>query len=251
MPFRMIEQQRLYQQVAEQILALIQSGEIKVGDRLPPERDLSKRLGVSRPTVREAMIALELAGIVEVRIGAGTTVVGAPMGDKPLARWLEPAGPGPIELVEARRMLEREVAAVAAAEATAAHLAAIAETLTKMRAAEDTEAHRAADRLFHTRIAEATGNAVVASLVDGLWGEMYSPLFERLGHLSGLIPQGHPRTLAEHEAIYAALAAHDAVAARAAMDAHLVTVASVLSQDEDAPKMTGTTNHERKPVAAD
>lgn len=236
MPFRLIEQQRLYQQVAEQILTLIQSGEIRVGDRLPPERDLARRLGVSRPTVREAMIALELAGIVEVRIGAGTTVIGAPMADKPLARWLEQAGPGPIELIEARRLVEREVAAVAAAEASPAQLAAIAEAVEQMRAAADSEAQRAADRLFHRRIAEASGNTVVASLVDGLWGEMFSPLFERLGHLSGLIPQGHARTLAEHEAIHAALAARDPAAARAAMDAHLSTVAAVLSQDEEPPR---------------
>ena len=74
MPFQPIDSQRLYQKVADQIGELIRSGEFKPGHRLPPERDLSKQLGVSRPVVREAMIALELAGLIEVRTGAGTFV---------------------------------------------------------------------------------------------------------------------------------------------------------------------------------
>ncbi len=71
MPFQVVESQRLYQQVAEQLGSLIDRGEFREGDRLPPERELSKKLGVSRPVVREAMIALEIAGLVEVRGGAG------------------------------------------------------------------------------------------------------------------------------------------------------------------------------------
>jgi len=74
MPFQIVESQRLYQQVAEQLGGLIDRGEFREGDRLPPERELSKKLGVSRPVVREAMIALEIAGLVEVRVGAGAFV---------------------------------------------------------------------------------------------------------------------------------------------------------------------------------
>src|SRR5882672_9967450 len=74
MPFQAVATQRLYEQVAGQVTDLVARGEFKPGDRLPPERDLAKLLGVSRPTVREAMIALEIAGLVEVRVGAGAFV---------------------------------------------------------------------------------------------------------------------------------------------------------------------------------
>ena len=74
MPFQSIEPRRLYRQIADQIRALIRSGEFAVGSRLPPERDLAKQLGVSRPSVREALIALEVEGLVDVRIGSGIYV---------------------------------------------------------------------------------------------------------------------------------------------------------------------------------
>ena len=75
MPLKAIQSKRLFEQVAEQIKTLISSGEFKEGSKLPPERDLALQLGVSRPTVREAMIALELLGLVEVRVGAGIFVI--------------------------------------------------------------------------------------------------------------------------------------------------------------------------------
>ena len=74
MPFQSIEPRRLYRQIADQIRALIKSGEFTAGARLPPERDLAKQLGVSRPSVREALIALEVEGLVDVRIGSGIYV---------------------------------------------------------------------------------------------------------------------------------------------------------------------------------
>ena len=79
MPFHSIEPRRLYRQIADQIRGLIKSGEFPAGSRLPPERDLARQLGVSRPSVREALIALEVEGMVEVRIGSGIYVLaGAP-----------------------------------------------------------------------------------------------------------------------------------------------------------------------------
>ena len=101
--------QRLFQQVVEQIAELIRSGELTPGARLPAERDLSKRLGVSRPTVREAMIALEISGLVEVRSGAGVYVrVSAAQVQ------VTDAGPSAFELLAARRIVEGEIAAAAA-----------------------------------------------------------------------------------------------------------------------------------------
>lgn len=72
MPIQPLVAQRLYQQAADQIRELIRAGEYASGDRLPPERELAKRLGISRPTVREAMIVLEIAGVIAIRAGAGS-----------------------------------------------------------------------------------------------------------------------------------------------------------------------------------
>jgi DNA-binding FadR family transcriptional regulator len=229
LPFEALAPQRLYEQVAEQIARLIGRGEFQQGDRLPPERDLAVKLGVSRPTVREAMIALEIAGLVEVRTGAGTYVTGAPSEERPLARFLRDAGPGPVEVVQARRLIEPPIAAAAARRGTDAQLQAIAETVGMMRAAQDSAAHRASDRLFHNRVAEAGGNGIVVSIVDNLWETMVSPMFERMGRLTGLIPHVHGDTTREHGAIVAALMRRDADAAAQAMDDHLATVERILS----------------------
>src|SRR3954465_10216332 len=145
MPFQAVATQRLYEQVAGQVTDLVARGEFKPGDRLPPERDLAKLLGVSRPTVREAMIALEIAGLVDVRVGAGVFVTdkakngtanGATNG-----RLFEGAGSSPVELVAARRTIEPEVAALAAKCASAAEIVAIAETIAMISAAQDTPEH--------------------------------------------------------------------------------------------------------------
>src|SRR5512137_2198693 len=108
MPIQSIEPRRLYRQIAEQIRGLIRSGEFVPGSRLPPERDLARQLGVSRPSVREALIALEVEGMVEVRIGSGIYVRGAPEHAAGAAS-LEPAA-GPFELLRARYVIESECA---------------------------------------------------------------------------------------------------------------------------------------------
>src|ERR1700674_670095 len=103
MPLQAVDNRRLYRQIADQIAALIEKGEYGTGQRLPPERDLARQLGVSRPSVREALIALEVEGYVEVRVGSGVYVVGRGAGAsaEPL-----PADSGPFELIKARRLIE-------------------------------------------------------------------------------------------------------------------------------------------------
>src|SRR5688572_10659467 len=109
-PFQAVATQRLYEQVAGQVTDLVARGEFKPGDRLPPERDLAKLLGVSRPTVREAMIALEIAGLVEVRVGAGAFVTDkAVVSGAANGRLFEGVGSSPLELIAARRTIEPEV----------------------------------------------------------------------------------------------------------------------------------------------
>src|SRR6185369_14686589 len=107
MPLTVVENRRLYRQIADQIAALIESGEYGIGERLPPERDLAKQLGVSRPSVREALIALEVEGFVEVRVGSGVYVMGS---KSPAHADALPADSGPFELIRARWLIEAECA---------------------------------------------------------------------------------------------------------------------------------------------
>src|SRR5262249_34819315 len=177
MPIQSIEPRRLYRQIADQIRTLIRSKEFPAGSRLPPERDLARQLGVSRPSVREALIALEVEGLVDVRIGSGIYVLGAKANGEALPEV--DAVSGPFEVRRARWLIEGECAALAAKQAKKPQVDAIAEALEQMRRIKDDE-HRAplaADRLFHLRIAEATGNGALVSVVKMLWEERLGPLF--------------------------------------------------------------------------
>src|SRR6476659_9836086 len=135
MPLIAVENRRLYRQIADQIAALIARGEYGAGQRLPPERDLAKQLGVSRPSVREALIALEVEGYVEVRVGSGVYVTGAQPATGAAAKL--PADSGPFELIKARWLIEGECAALAAKSATRAQIRAIEEALDEMEAERD------------------------------------------------------------------------------------------------------------------
>src|SRR5450432_2027828 len=111
MPIQSIEPRRLYRQIADQIRTLVRSGEFTPGERLPPERDLARQLGVSRPSLREALIALEIETLLDVRVGSGIYVT---QPDEP-RRNAELAGAsGPFEVIRARRLIEGECAALAA-----------------------------------------------------------------------------------------------------------------------------------------
>jgi len=231
-PIQLVEAQRLYQHVAEQIGSLIHAGEFRDGDRLPPERELAKQLGVSRPVVREAMIALEIAGLVDVRGGAGAFVKRARADASSLLAATADPGPGPFDLIAARQMLEGEIAFTAASKVTQANLHSLTEAIDQMRS--DIEAGRdtrQSDRLFHLRVAELTGNGVLSGLVDGLWAHMLAPMFDVLGRHAGL--RGEDRmTIADHERIVEALGRRDAEAARAAMRAHLAHVEEILMRED-------------------
>jgi DNA-binding FadR family transcriptional regulator len=224
MPLQTVEPQRLYRQIAEQVRALIATGEFCPGSRLPAERDLAKQLGVSRPTVREALIALEVEGVVDVRTGSGIYVrassalngAGAARRDE-----LDPGEWGPLELMRARELVEGEVAALAARNARRLQIAEIAGALAQMR--EEAAAGivpRAGDEAFHMAVAQACGNEVLRDTVRGYWHARSGPLFERLGdHFEN--PASWNAALMEHDAVLDAIRSHDAVSARLAMQAHL------------------------------
>jgi DNA-binding FadR family transcriptional regulator len=219
MPIRAVEPQRLYRRIAAQIVQLIRRGEYRPGERLPPERDLARLLKVSRPSVREALIALEVEGYVEVRVGSGVYVAQR----RPAMRRPDRASgdTGPFELIAARRLLESECAALAARLATPPQVKRMKAAL----AAMDRDRRRSVmpienDRRFHLEIADACGNSALALTVRTLWDQRAGPLFVTLEHHFDT-PTLWEAAIAEHEAVMTAIEDHDAAAARAAMKRHM------------------------------
>jgi DNA-binding FadR family transcriptional regulator len=226
--------QRLYQIVAEQLAAFMKKERLKPGDRLPGELALSNRFGVSRTTIREAMLALEIAGDLEIRGGSGAYL------RKPSGRTglLMDAGPGPFELLNARIMVEGEVAAEAALHASNDDLARIAACFGEMRSLVASRKNaQIADREFHVLIAEAAKNAVLTNFVDGLWSGIFSPMFHNLSQRAGL-HRHQTMTLGDHERILEALVARDPQAARTAMRTHLRHVQEILQGGEEPAEVT-------------
>lgn len=221
MPLQIVEPQRLYRQIAEQLRALIVKGEFSVGARLPAERDLARQLGVSRPSVREALIALEVEGWVEVRTGSGVYVLerppraATPSSINGQAEW------GPLELIRARRVVEGETAAIAALQRKARHIDAMTQAVEAMREMADRGVMPLeGDRAFHLAIVDACDNAVLAETVLGFWDSRKGPIFTRLGGYFETVKSWRS-AIAEHEAIRDAIAERDADAARTAMHTHM------------------------------
>jgi DNA-binding FadR family transcriptional regulator len=232
MPFQPVDSRRLYEQVADQIGALIRAGEFAPGCRLPAERDLAKSLRVSRPVVREAMIALEIGGLIEVRTGAGAFIR-----DQPAA----PAAPintghSPSDILSARMLIEGETAALAAARATPLDLAAMEARQDEMVAEHAAGREwRGADLGFHAAIARASGNAALTTVVERLWQEQHAPVFSLLSERVRL-RDNWTATVRGHAAILAAIRSGKRRAAREAMRAHLTQVLSVMTGEEAGPK---------------
>ncbi len=232
MPFSSIEPRRLYRQIADQIRELISGGEFAPGARLPPERDLAKQLGVSRPSVREALIALEVEGLVDVRIGSGIYVRST--GNGASRDVSGDAAAGPYELLRARYLIESECAALAAKMANKEQIQAIEAALDDMeRELAGGDMPLIGDRLFHLRIAEGTGNGALVHVIKLLWEERTGPLYKQLEHHYDS-PDLWKTAIAEHRAVVKAIAARDAAKARATMQRHLDQAYKRFSKGWDA-----------------
>jgi len=220
-PIQPVENLRLYRQIADQLSELIGSGEFAEGARLPSERDLAAQLGVSRPSVREALIALEIQGKVEVRVGAGIYVAAR----RPAA-IADPTreGQGPFELLRARWLIEGEIAADAARNATREEIARVRAAVDDMqtRHAGGQEAD-SADREFHLAIARGTHNSALFSVVRDLWDQGRGAMWKRM-ELHFQTPELRAAVLRDHRAILTAIEQGDARGARVAMRRHLERV---------------------------
>ncbi|WP_199826325.1 FadR/GntR family transcriptional regulator [Streptomyces sp. SBT349] len=220
------------QRAIEQLKALIVDGQLEPGQRLPTERELAVRLGMSRSSMREAIRALTVLGVLEARHGSGIYVTQLEASDlletlgvvADLSR-----GPQVVELLEIRRALEATAAALAAARINPEQLAEVETHLTAMYATEDPGEIIAHDLDFHRAVAAATGNLTLAAILEGL-----SSRTVRARVWRGYQEEGaFDRTRHEHRRIFQALQARDPEAARAAAAAHVGGVESWLREQLD------------------
>ena len=218
--------------VATRLLDLFTSGSIAPGTRLPPERQLAASLEVGRSAVREALAALEILGIVDVRPGSGTYLRGTASELLPQSlSWGMLIGErSTTELLELRSGLEIYVARLAADRLTEAQLASLQRHLERMRGSiDDLRAFVKADLAFHHELAESADNSMLLDLLQIVRSLL------RVWVDRAVQDEAHARTaLEEHEAVYRALAAHDGDAAASAMAAHMATASARLSQFTEA-----------------
>jgi DNA-binding FadR family transcriptional regulator len=213
-----IRPRRLYEQIAEKVEVYIRDAGFQPGDRLPPERELAQQLGVSRPSVREAMIALDVAGVVDVRVGSGTYVRARPA-SLPLPRITpQDMGPGIREQFYARKIIEPALAELAAETITPDELAALHAEVDaaeeKFLRDEPADQH---DYAFHVKLAEASRHSMLAALVRSLWDMRKAPMWETLRERINIRREHRIMVIADRRDILRALEGRNGRAARVAL----------------------------------
>jgi GntR family transcriptional repressor for pyruvate dehydrogenase complex len=225
--------------VVAHVRALIEGGALRPGDRLPAERGLAVEIGVSRPTVRAGLRALQAMGVVQSRHGSGTYIPEGPptLGSEPLSFLAALHGFTREEMFEARRILEVGAAGLAAERATSDQIATIAEEVASLFASmEDPQGFLVHDIKFHQVVAIASGNPIVTSLV-GMVSELYYA--HRLGTASRASDRNLRDAAEMHRRIYQAIRLRDAQAAQQAMAEHLAHARAF--QAEEAGQVVGLT----------
>jgi len=212
---------RRYLQIAQNLVEEINSGKFDVGDRLPPERELSATLGVSRTTVREAFLALEIMRFVEIRVGAGVFVLPENLRDPERGDLMASDEAGPWEVLEARRMVEGKSAFCAAMRIDDGMLEAISKTIEEMENNLNyiPEFDRA-DAEFHALVARAASNAVIESYVAHLWSMRDNSLWQIWYDQTRRV-ENRRQSIKDHKAIFNALKRKLPDVAQTAMEAHL------------------------------
>ena len=226
---------RAYEAVAHELIVLILAGHFAAGDRLPSERQLASRFGVSRPTIRVALSALESRGIVTTRPGSGTFVSEPPtaVGGEPLVE-ISSDDDSPAEFMETRLTLE--VAAVRlAARRAPSHPEGLKQVRLPVecleRVANPDEHSAEIDIDFHRAVARLTGNAYLIAVLEPLWSTMAQPLYQTLLRREWTVEKTK-RAAVDHRSIFEALRVGDAELAAFAMERHLRFLLAVLFDDE-------------------
>lgn len=229
----MAEKPRLYTSIVSKMLNLIDSGEFPAGGRLPPERELAERFNVSRPTIREAIIALEVLDRVQVKTGSGIYVL-----EHHSSNDNDLDSISPWELTESRALIEGEAAALAATHITDEELKQLEDSLHEM-ADENALGELAegdADKKFHHIIAQATRNAMLVSVIEQMW-HVRNNAPQVLRAYKAICEQDGTKRVEEHHEIYRALARRDQKAARAAMHQHFALILNKLIATTEAERV--------------
>ncbi|QJB70186.1 FadR/GntR family transcriptional regulator [Parasphingorhabdus halotolerans] len=208
-----MSEKRLFHSVAEQITDLIREGVFPAGARLPGERELAERFGVSRVTIREAEIALQAIGRIEIKTGSGVYVCESQPEDESQLPDVSA-----FELTEARSLFEAEAAALAAQNISDEGIAKLGKFI-KAMGSSDEDVSTEADQQFHITIAEASGNAAIVHTIKTLW-RMREELPDVKAAYESICELDTSTRTNEHQEIYNALAARNPLAARQAMHSH-------------------------------
>jgi GntR family transcriptional repressor for pyruvate dehydrogenase complex len=218
--YKIVQTSRLYEQIVQQIEASINSGQLKLGDQLPAERELAQQFGVSRTAVREAVKTLREKGLVEAHPGRGTFITNGSSHSiwQSLDRMIRDGQPeAMVHLVEVREILEPEIAALAADRAEKDDIAAMREAVEAMdNSKTEPETFIEADLDFHLALAEAASNPLILSLIDSIVGVLRE---QRMGIFA--VEGGPERGQYHHKKILEAVEHRDSNGARASMRAHL------------------------------
>jgi GntR family transcriptional repressor for pyruvate dehydrogenase complex len=229
-PLERIRSARISDAAVEQITSLIESGHIKIGDRLPSERELIKRLGVSRTSVREALRMLEAQGILEVQPGRGAFVISDGRQTDflaPMLNWLRDHQRDMLDIVEVREAIETKAVFLAAqrvGDGELQKLEAVLEEMEQHNKHGEMDKVSELDRVFHRLLCDASGNNFLRMLADNIVQALAEPRYSIL-----VVPGRAQVSLSEHRAILEALRAGDPDLAVSAMFAHMQSVKRALS----------------------
>ncbi len=225
--FEPIKTQTVRIQVVEQIARMIKEGRLKPGDQLPSERVIAEQMGISRPTVREAFAALEVAGLVETRIGQGTFVKPGDVESlKYRAEYLFVEERSPFETLETRKILESQAAALAAERANVEDLNDLKAALDILdaSAASHNEWNEEADKDFHVAIAKASGNSVLYDLFKVLLDMSQHRVWSKMKEIGRQTTGSLENDVAQHRMLYEAIRDKDPRKARQLVWDHFVGV---------------------------
>ena len=240
------------EEVVAQLREMIHRGELRSGDRLPPERDLAKQLGVSRPTLRAGIRSLAAVGVLKSKQGAGTFVVEADaspaLDSNPLRLLASLNGFSSAEMFEARLLLEMAITGLAAERATSEHLAALAEELAEMYATlEEPEEYLVHDMRFHQLIAAASGNRIITALMNMVASILFDVRSKTVHRAHDL-----KESAEMHRQIFRSIREGNTEAARNAMRDHLLLAqkaqAEELAETFGAPNKSNSRNEGKQGI---
>jgi GntR family transcriptional regulator, transcriptional repressor for pyruvate dehydrogenase complex len=243
---------QLTMQVVEHVRALISSGEVHPGDRLPPERELARKLKISRSSLRAGIGFLSAMGVLKSRHGAGTFVSSGPpaLDSSSLSVLGALHGFLPWQMFEARIVLEANVAALAAERATDEHIAELAEEVAEMYAAlDDPQEYLIHDVRFHRTIARASGNPILGALMETITANLYDNRRQTAGH-----SQSRKESAEMHREIFRAIRSRNPIQARRTMEQHLNEARMAEDREQElnpTPRAKPSTKEHREGAATE